>query len=687
MAEIATPATNLAPAFDACRKAVRAGNWNDGLAAWRDALGTGAVPSAQDTLYRVIARIRSESDPLAGIAELDPSMVTDNAARMDVRRIVVTPFVRDGALAPAAAALRVLVQAWPNLVDDRRLLASVLGRLKRWDEAIEQADAASRIDPHDTGLLASRIQLRLQASQVAEAARIARATLDTIEAGDANAHFWLTALIRNGDGALAARMASALDAAVLPNERAAAAAVQALLADKRIDAAIAAGEYALAAGHEGAALRAVIGQAYLARGHHDDRTVHALNHFARGVELAPKDLRLVSAYGEALLRAGQYAESIEPLKKACELAPEMEHMRAMLARAMRYAGRHGDAAEELLTLVRQQPERLRFQRAAVAALSQTGRKDEASTLYESYLQKRADVLPATFSEALRQLDQKIDSTPITQARLDWAWSMRRDTAHIDRAEWERAARWGYLVDYLLLEWLECRESQIEEAMSLLGNLDVAEAFFAPLLATGKGFVIATAHVGPMYAGLMTLELLGIPSRWLSTTPSVTRASYASALISTADQTEVQVAKECLRALQSGYAVCLAVEGAPNPSAPRVMFEGQEVTYSSFASRAAYRLGLPSLFYAPRWQKGEIVHTFEMLPNPELGEDVEAFALRWQAAYFGHLRDHIAGPPENLRLSGGIWRHVTSVDRSDAGKQAGAARAGSVRIEAQVRRHH
>ena len=42
---------------------------------------------------------------------------------------------------------------------------------------------------------------------------------------------------------------------------------------------------------------------------------------------------------------------------------------------------------------------------------------------------------------------------------------------------------------------------------------------------------------------------------------------------------------------------------------------------------------------------------------------DAYALRWRQAYFEHLRAHVAGPPENLRLSGGIWRHVRATDRS------------------------
>jgi tetratricopeptide (TPR) repeat protein len=650
--------------FEVCKSAVRAGDWAAGLAAFADAANAGATPDSSALVYRAMARIRLADEPMAAIAELDAPRLRDADARVDLRRLVISPLVRGGALAAAGAVLSIALDAWPRSIDDRRLLASLLGRLKQWDDAIAHADLAAREAPGDAGLQAARIQLRLQAGSIEDAALVARATMASVGDGNESAHVWLMALMRVGDAELAARVAVQLDPTQFANERVAASAVRALLGDDRFDAAIDAGERALRAGHDGAALRSQLGQAYLARGSYKDRTELALVHFAHGVSLAPGDVRLVSLHGEALLRAGRYADSIEPLKKACELAPELDHPRAMLARALRYCGRLPEAADTLLALVDLRPERLRWQRSLIAALSQSGRKQDASALYEQYLWKRSKALPDTFMEALMQLDQKLDTAPIPQARLDWAWSLRRKDIDVDRVQWERAARWGHLIDDLLLEWLECRDDQVEEAMSLLGDLEQTERFFAPLLAAGKGFVVATAHVGPMYAGLMTLELLGIPSRWLSTTPSVSRASYARALISTADQTEAQVAKECLRALQGGFAVCLAVEGAPNPAAPRIAFEGQEITYSSFASRAAHRLGLASMFYAPRWENGKIVHTLAMLPEVRPGEDVDSYATRWQDAYLTLLRDHIAGPPENLRLNGGLWRHVRPVDRSD-----------------------
>ncbi|ARP96394.1 Vi polysaccharide transport protein VexE [Bordetella genomosp. 13] len=620
---------------------------------------------AASRLREVIKAVRGAEDPLREMARLDQSLVQAADGRRDVRRLLVSPFVREGAFAPAIAALEVLVAAYPAHADDRRLLASLLGRTEQWDRAISVADGAADIEPDAAALHAVRIQLRLQAGRAAQAAAVARATARLAAGEPGDAYFWMLAFMRNGDAAEAADVAAALDLHKLPNERVAATAVRALFEDGRFDAAILMGNAALAASHDCAQLRTYLGLSHLRRGTEEDRKAHAPAHFEAALKAAPNDVRLLSLHGETLLRAGRYKAAVAPLKQALDLAPDLEQTRTLYARALRYSMQYADAAEQMMQLLDKAPDKLQLQRSTIGALSQAGRSQEAEALYRRYVAQRSEQLPDTFQEALAALEGKLASAPIPQARLDWAWSLRGDAA-ADRAQWERAARWGHLVDHLLFDWLECREEQAEEAMELLGELDAAERFFAPLLAAGRGVVVATAHVGPMYAGLMALELLGIPSRWLATAPSVAQSSYAAALISTADQTEAQVAKACMRAIGSGYVLGLAVDGAANPAAPRTTFEGQQVTYSSFAAHMAHRLGVPSVFYVPRWENGRVAYTLEMLPQPTSGEDAEAYAQRWQQAYFERLREHLAGPPENLRMSGGIWRHVRPADRSARG---------------------
>ena len=692
-------AGTLAP-LEAAKRAIRTEAWETGLAQLDEIERGGGQLDAHAGLLKAIALIRSRGFA-AGIGGLDAQRIREAQGRADVRRLVVAPLVKSGALAEAAQVFDLLVRAYPESGDDRRSYASVLARLKRWSEAIAHVDEAARLAPDDVALLATRIQLRTQAGEADAAAQLARESSGAATLAPGDAHIWMTALLRGGDPAGAASIAAKIDA---PNPRVASVAVQALLGSGRTGAAISVGRNALRAGHDSAALRSQLAQAHLARGTHDDRLVAALEHLAAGVRMAPDDLRLNSLYGETLLRAGRFAESVPFLEKSVALAPGLEHVRAMYARALRHSGDHAASAEQYLQLARSNQEHARWQRAAAGALTQAGRMDEAATLFDAFIHRRGAGLPATFEQAFARIDADANTITVPRARLDWAWALRgasgeagaepaaaqpaaqaatqavtqtaaqtaaqTATQALSREDWERAAQWGYLADHLLLDWLECREDRAEEAMELLANLDEAEQFFEPLCEGGRGFVLATAHVGPLYGGLMALDLLDIPSRWVASTPSISRSHYARSLISTSDRTEVQVVKASLKALQEGHAVCLAVDGALNPAAARVPFESQEITWSSFAARASYRLGLPSVFYAPRWERGRIVHTLERLSEPHDGESLEDYVARWQHEWLAHLRGHLAGQPENLRLSGGLWRHVVAADRSHAATDKG-----------------
>src|SRR5690554_534921 len=135
---------------------------------------------AQDPAVRlreVIEQIRSAADPEGAMVALEPALRQARDGWRDVRRLLVSPFIRDGRLEPAITALSVLIAVHPTRVEDRRLLASLFGRTKQWDRAIAEADAAAGIEPDNAALHGVRIQLRVQAGRVAEAAEVALVTL------------------------------------------------------------------------------------------------------------------------------------------------------------------------------------------------------------------------------------------------------------------------------------------------------------------------------------------------------------------------------------------------------------------------------------------------------------------------------------------------------------------------------
>lgn len=642
-----------APALYAtARQAILQGAWRSGLETFRDAAATGVVASPRDRLLYEIARIR-DADTVDAIAELDAALIREGEGELPVRRYLVTPFYRDGRYPELAAVLEKLLQAFPQLIDQQRMLANALARLERWEEAVEHIDVAAAATPDDIPLQARRVHFRMLARQTAAAAEIARALKPLLAPDSREAHIVMMALLRGGYVSDAADIAVALNPAHVPSAQVAAMVAEALLRADMPRQAIAAGEAAIAAGHDSAILRSHIGDAILRAGRPQD-VAKAVEHLRLGAEQSPEHGRSQALYGEALLRSGRYEEAVAPLEQAAT-DTKSPKTRLLYARALRYAGRYAESADLYVEALQHTPERWATHRQAVGALVQAGRREEASKLFGEMVSKRSAALAPTFEAALADLDNKVDTTHVPQARLDWAWSLRRNHDDIDRADWERRAKWGLLADLLIIDWLECREQQAEEAMGLLADLGPAEESLAPL--RGRGFVIATAHIGPLFSGPILLELVALPSRWVASTSSIADAHYAASVISTSDQSEPQVVKACLKALNSGYAVGIAADGSGKIGSPTVRFEGQDISYSSFAARAAHRAGVPSLFYAPRWKNGRIDCRFEPLPSPEPGEEVGPFANRWRDAFLDCLRNYLSGDPENLRLAGGLWSGI------------------------------
>ena len=647
--------------FAAARSLIRASEWRVGLAAAEAAQAGGHEPDVEVHLLVQLARLRSG---MIAAEAVTPDLIRDADGRRDLRVLGISPLLRAGQIDAAGILLDHLIEALPPLAEDHAQRGGVRARQRRWDEAIADADRVEELADAAGGPLAmvSRIQYRLQGGRVDEALALVRALGSAPPQEERLTAIMLAVLLRNQAFVEAADLAAKVDPETVTGASLAGYLVQALLRDARHEAAIKLGESLLRDGIDGAMLRSHLGQAWQGGGVLAERAERAAAHFEAGLALAPDDIQMNAALGDILLRAGKIDAALPYLAKTCELQPKLAQVRALYARALKQAGRYEEASDsfrQLLTLV--PGDGGRWQRFAAGALAQAGHRDEAADLFDAYVAKRRAALPDTFDAGLDALWGRLDEAKIPQGRLDWAWSLRDPASTLDRAEWERRAKWGHLADHYLLDWLECRDDQVHEAMAHFADeFDFLEEFTAGMraLSPGKGVVYASAHIGAMYFGPLSLELIGERSRWLASTPSVARTSYAESLISTSDQTDTQVARAFMRALGQDNIVVVVVDGAINLAAPRILFEGREVTYSQFASRTAYRMGSSSAFVAPVWRPdNRLGFVLKALPMPEPEESANDYAARWQAAYFGHLRAFLAGEPQNLRLSGGIWRLI------------------------------
>ncbi|WP_205480831.1 tetratricopeptide repeat protein [Sphingomonas arenae] len=609
------------------------------------------LPGCQ--LAYAIAQVRTGQET-SGLRLLQGGLLSLPGARDDVRKFVIPYLLDRGRVRPAAELLDDLARAGRATTADHRLLTNLLAKQGQLDQAARSARRLVELDPEDLPAKTSCLQLLLSIGEVEEAGAYAEGLRGLLGEDSRLAAVALIALTRSGRTALAADLATELSEGTITHEVLAAAIVRTLLQADRLEEAVSVGEQLIDEGWDDAAVRSALGQAYMGAPW-SDRYERAAVHLRAGLRLAPEDGRLNLSLGEVLLRTRHYAEALGHLELAVRHYPRNPQVLALHARALKQNGHHAEAAAQFRKLVAMQPSSTRWQRYAAGALSQAGHREEAASLFAGFVAERRKALPKNFEKGLNALWERVDSLDIPRARLDWAWNLKGREGE-DRHEWERRAKWGHLADHYLLDWLECRDDRVHEAMLRLADLSEPERILNGI-DQSRGIILASAHIGPMYAGPLALELLGIRSKWLASTPSVARTAYASSLISTSDQDDAQVARAFVRALKQGHALVLAVDGAINLGAPRIEFAGQEMTYSSFAARTAHRMGVPSLFCAPRWEGDRIGFVLERMPDPLPDEPADSHADRWRDAFLSAVRTYLSGEPENLRLSGGLWRHM------------------------------
>ncbi|QEN85059.1 tetratricopeptide repeat protein [Labrys sp. KNU-23] len=386
----------------------------------------------------------------------------------------------------------------------------------------------------------------------------------------------------------------------------------------------------------------------------------AFEFLERAKDQAGDDGVFLRAYGEVCLSLGRYAEAEEVLARTLALAPKVVNTRLLYARALKHLHRFDDACAQMLAIVEQDPSPTN-KRYAVAMLLQVGREDEASKLYYEMVGERKARLQGSFVAEMGTLDGRVRDVKLPQKRLDWAWAVVSRTLGSpparDRADWDRRAKWGHLLDNAIVDWLECSIEQAGEIHDCFNLSEDTKRIILDASDEGKGVLLASAHIGLMFAGPVAIHSLGRPYRWLSSTPRITTTRFVDTLISTADLSEAQVARRVYEALQKGCLIAIAVDGAMSPNAPRIEWEGAPVTYSPFCALLSYKFGVPTVFTSPYWANGKFNFAVKRLPDVKPDESLQQFAERWQRAFFEEVKNVFLQGPENLRLNGGLWRHI------------------------------
>lgn len=582
--------------------------------------------------------------------------------RNQVRRLVVAPAMRAGELDTARIFLERLVEANPTSSDDLLTLGSVMMRSGQRDAGQAHIERAGELDADNLAIAAVRLQALVQATDFDAARTFARHYAERSPEHARLAQLCLIALTRADDLDTSLVIVERLQARTDLTADLALEVAQVLQLAGRHEQALAVGRQALDQGAESPRLHLVVANAMLSLGRND---AEILEHLRQARDKAAKDVLLLRTLGETLLRLRQNEEAVDVLRQASELAPDLRNLKMLLARALRLARRYDEAATLLRKLAQEDPHSQALQRYTISTLLQAGLKDEAQGHYADLVGRKRAYLKDSFADTLARLDENLASAPIPKGRLDFAWSLTTrlagsepsDGKAWDRKAWDDRARWGCLADLLLLDWLECAPERTGEVAEILDGIDVAVAGLRQGLDKGKGALLISPHMGPMYAGPLALHMAGIPMKWLASAPKIASFPHVGSLISTSESSELEVTREVMTSLRQGNAVVIAIDGAMSPSAPRVGWEGRQVTYSQFTAGLCYRLGVPSFITIPYWQERRVKFHVEAMPAKQEGQEFPAFAEAYQGAFFREVERQVLRGPENLRLSGGIWRGI------------------------------
>ena len=469
----------------------------------------GVAFNAEDKARWALARLHlGESFP--AVEEWLPDVVTDEKIRSLLIRYGVTPLQRAGKLELASALMARIQADGENRISDGLKQLSLLMRTGQWTQAAELAWRLRSQAPGDLSVGQALLRLLVRTQQHAQALEVARQYLDQVH--DWN---WAALLLPlMGRSAQMHERQWALDFVQglheVPPQWAAT--VMQVYAEAGLDdKVIEVGEHAVKEGRSDISLHRLMARSIQKRSPVESARRDALPYWLKAYEQHPDSEVIAASLADVLVRLGQHDQAIVVLEKLLQKSQARWYLHALYARALRHVRRYDEACVQYRLLHEAQPDSAKWPRYLASCLLLAGRRPEAQQIFGQDIDERRARLPMDFNQGLQALSKKISGTHIPKARMDWAWSLRDPQCQLDRAAWEQKAIWGHLADHYLLDWLECRPELAEQAMYHLANLDRADAFFGAQASQAGPWILATAHVGPMYAGPVSYTHLTLPT--------------------------------------------------------------------------------------------------------------------------------------------------------------------------------
>lgn len=640
------------------RAQLEAGRWVQAATLFRRMEKATRLSPNENVYYGVALTNLNEIDK--ALNRFTDSALASSNRRNFVRRRAVVPQLQSKNYSNAEAVLQRLLEIAPDHVANLGSLATIFLREERDTDALACLKKAYALNPDSAALRSRLLQTYVRMDDGPGACKFALKEKHRWPDDPRFAQSSALALLN------AQRPQDALDAAetILSqtdnDALAIAAAARIYLEAKEPQKALTICRTALRETIESADIRFIMAQACHQRGSDPSMAVY---HLRACQSLDHDHAQSAAMLGELLMLSGDFGSAIIAFENAIRVEPKRIGNRVNLGRALHQLRRYDDAADVFSAALKLASDCESWTPLAVSTLIAAGRRDEAETVFAAYRKEKGKKLSKTLASGLAALADEIKDTDVVKEDLDWAWNIARNVpgGHpaSDRAVWQRSALWGHGADALISDWMDCRPEKHQQLLDLIDVDEKTRNRLHGSLSGGKGTIIATAHIGATLPVPYALHKLGVPYKWLAPVPQISPADTGGTLISTSELPDMDVAIEFFQALARGSAVCIAVDGTLDPSAPTITFEGREIPYSDFAARAAYRHRVASFFAMPVWRGRRIDLVLKQLPQPDSDEAIDAFKARWSDAFFAHLKNGFGLRPENLCMRGGLWRPVQS----------------------------
>ncbi len=295
-------------------------------------------------------------------------------------------------------------------------------------------------------------------------------------------------------------------------------------------------------------------------------------------------------------------------------------------------------------------------RALYVLNQQLGHADEMRSYGKRLSGAGARQMPQTLAEGLAAIGAQKPKGKISQAKLDWAWALA-DTSKWDKERWLKALDWGRQADQLTRAWWLHKPERADELDALIDRPGAGGPIES--LGPNERCLLVTTHIGPLAGTVRYWQTLGRPFRGFGFGgPDPVVGEGPPMRITVNAGNPAAALRTLVDEIRKGTLIGFAQDAPESDTGSlKLDFLGRSVALSTFVPRLIAKHGTASVFCQSQWRDGRIKIVAERLPDPKADEPLEDWCRRWCEAYLDRIAPVLKGAPENLVLGQGIWLNV------------------------------